>query len=101
MQPAAHHVEHSLHPPSAIGVGSQLPQGLIQLPPALCRLGFVLAASNSLAGRLCDLSRLKGWGNTGCFLWGACACALAMLALLGFSAFGSLGRESQMATAAA
>ncbi|GAB4814639.1 hypothetical protein N2152v2_001685 [Parachlorella kessleri] len=60
-------------------------------------LGFVLAASNSIAGRLCDWTLARGWGNIGCFLGGACACALAMLVLLFFSTFGSLGKEPQPA----
>ena len=56
-------------------------------------LGVVLAYSNSLAGRLADLSAKRGLGNIGCFYGGAVACALAILVLAFFSVFGSLGRE--------
>lgn len=54
---------------------------------------FVLAYSNSLAGRLCDLTVRQGSGNIGCFLGGACACACSIVALLFFSLFGDLGRN--------
>ncbi|RMZ55697.1 hypothetical protein APUTEX25_005738 [Auxenochlorella protothecoides] len=56
-------------------------------------LGVVLAYSNSLAGRLADISTQRGMGNVGCFYGGATACVLAIAALLLFSTFGSLGRE--------
>ncbi len=61
--------------------------------------GVTLAYSNTLAGRLCDLTVQRGWGNTGCFLGGCAACALSMLALLLFSAFGHLGRDDLLPTA--
>ena len=56
-------------------------------------LGVILAYSNSLAGRLADVTVGMGMGNVGCFFGGATACALSMLALVMFSTFGSLGRE--------
>lgn len=46
--------------------------------------GFVLAASNTLAGVLSDATRTAGLGNVGCFAGGATACALASLLLLAF-----------------
>ena len=55
---------------------------------------MALAYSNSLAGRLCDLTVAKGWGYIGCFLGGAAACGVSMVALALFSAFGDLGREN-------
>ncbi len=58
-----------------------------------CFAGVVLAYSNSLAGRLSDLTVQRGLGNIGCFLGGAGACMLSMLALLLFSTFGQLGRD--------
>lgn len=54
---------------------------------------MALGASNTLAGRLSDVSLRRGWGNVGCFLGGAAACVLAMLALEVFSLFGDLGRD--------
>ncbi len=53
----------------------------------------MLAGSNSLAGYLSDVTVKRGLGNIGCFLGGAGACALSMLALLLFSTFGHLGRD--------
>ena len=54
---------------------------------------MVLAYSNVLAGRLADLTTQKGLGNIGCFLGGATASALSIVALLLFSVFGHLGRD--------
>lgn len=56
-------------------------------------LGVALACSNSIAGRLTDMTAARGMGNTGCFLGGAAVSALSILALLALSAFGDLGRE--------
>lgn len=56
-------------------------------------LGIILAYSNSLAGRLSDVTVGMGMGNTGCFYGGATACVLSMVALAVFSTFGSLGKE--------
>ena len=56
-----------------------------------------LAWSNSLAGRLTDLTVRRGMGSTGCFLGGCAACAASMLALLLFTTFGSLAQEQQQA----
>jgi MFS family permease len=56
-------------------------------------LGIILAYSNSLAGRLSDVTVGMGLGNTGCFYGGATACVLSMVALAVFSTFGSLGKE--------
>lgn len=56
-------------------------------------LGFVLAASNGVAGVLSDYTRHHGLGNVGCFAGGATAAGLALLLLLVFHKFGDLGRE--------
>lgn len=66
---------------------------MVAVHVAIPYAGVVLAYSNSLAGRLSDLTMQKGLGNIGCFLGGATACALSMLALFLFSIFGHLGRE--------
>ncbi|PNW83272.1 hypothetical protein CHLRE_05g232751v5 [Chlamydomonas reinhardtii] len=55
-------------------------------------LGFVLAASNAVAGILADLTRAAGYGNVGCFLGGAAACVLSGLLLLAFERWGDLGK---------
>ena len=62
-------------------------------------LGVVLAASNLLAGRLCDATLARGWGPTGCFLGGAVACVAAMAALGAGAAWGELGRDDLLAPA--
>lgn len=54
--------------------------------------GVVLAYSNSLAGRLADISTQRH-GKRRLLLWRRPACVLAIAALLLFSTFGSLGRE--------
>jgi hypothetical protein len=59
-------------------------------------LGFVLAASNVLAGRLSDAAQQSGYGNVGCFAGGAVACGLAMVLLLVFAKFGALGRDDEI-----
>uniref|UniRef100_A0A7S0YI33 Major facilitator superfamily (MFS) profile domain-containing protein n=1 Tax=Polytomella parva TaxID=51329 RepID=A0A7S0YI33_9CHLO len=56
-------------------------------------LGFVLAASNAMAGILSDRTRVMGFGNTGCFAGGASACILASLLLMAFSKYGDLGKD--------
>lgn len=56
-------------------------------------LGIILAYSNSLAGRLADVTAQRGLGSIGCFVGGGGACLLSMLALLVFSTWGSLGRD--------
>jgi MFS family permease len=56
-------------------------------------LGFVLAASNTAAGVLSDMTRAAGWGNIGCFFGGASASVLAALALILFDRFGDLGKD--------
>lgn len=61
--------------------------------------GVALANSNALAGRLCDVTAARGLGATGCFLGGAAVSLLSILALLGFSTFGALGREPEAAAA--
>eukprot|EP00877_Chromochloris_zofingiensis_P008832 jgi/Chrzof1/4201/Cz14g02210.t1 len=63
-------------------------------------LGFVLAASNLLAGELSDRTRLLGLGNVGCFGGGAVACSLALLLLIAFSKFGDLGKDEEVVTKA-
>ena len=55
--------------------------------------GVVLAYSNSLAGKLTDLSLKAGYGNTGCFYGGAAATVLSGLVLLFAAKFLDLGRE--------
>lgn len=57
--------------------------------------GLALAGSNTLAGRLTDLTLKRGMGATGCFM-GACGATVATaLALLAFMAWGDLGREPE------
>jgi hypothetical protein len=60
-------------------------------------LGFVLAASNAVAGMLSDVTKTQGLGNVGCFAGGAAACCLAFLLLLGFQQFGDLGKDELVA----
>ena len=55
--------------------------------------GFVLAASNTVAGVLSDMTRQAGLGNTGCFAGGAMACCLAATLLLVFERWGDLGKD--------
>lgn len=71
-------------------------------PPPLLSLpsGVALAYSNSLAGRLCDLTARRGMGATGCFLGGAAVTSVSILALLLFSWFGELGKETPAPAAA-
>lgn len=59
-------------------------------------LGFVLAASNVLAGRLSDAAQQAGYGNVGCFAGGAAACGLALVLLTLFARFGALGRDDEI-----
>lgn len=59
----------------------------------LCHAGVVLAYSNSLAGKLTDLSLKAGYGNTGCFYGGAAATVLSGIVLLVAANFLDLGRE--------
>ncbi|GIL69179.1 hypothetical protein Vretimale_12677 [Volvox reticuliferus] len=56
-------------------------------------LGFVLAASNAVAGVLTDVTRSSGLGNVGCFMGGAAACVLSGVLLVLFERFGDLGRD--------
>lgn len=58
--------------------------------------GIVLAYSNSVAGRLSDVTAAAGNGNIGCFYGGAAAVAASGLALLLFSAFGDLAKEDKV-----
>lgn len=59
-------------------------------------LGFVLAASNVLAGRLSDAAQQAGYGNVGCFAGGAAACGAAFVLLVLFARFGALGRDDEI-----
>lgn len=59
-------------------------------------LGFVLAASNVLAGRLSDAAQQAGLGNVGCFAGGAAACGAAFVLLVLFARFGALGRDDEI-----
>lgn len=67
--------------------------------PSPCPAGVALAGSNTLAGRLSDLTIRRGLGGTGCFFGAAAACLVAMLALVLLSTFGDLGREDLVAAA--
>ncbi|KAJ9524146.1 hypothetical protein QJQ45_004888 [Haematococcus lacustris] len=48
-------------------------------------LGFILAASNTMAGVLSDMTRTANLGNVGCFAGGATACVAAAVLLMLFS----------------
>eukprot|EP01024_Parvocaulis_polyphysoides_P018035 TRINITY_DN1795_c1_g1_i2.p1 TRINITY_DN1795_c1_g1~~TRINITY_DN1795_c1_g1_i2.p1 ORF type:complete len:530 (-),score=60.01 TRINITY_DN1795_c1_g1_i2:501-2090(-) len=56
-------------------------------------LGFVLATSNTMAGRLADVTEKMGLGPVGCFGGGGTACVLALIALTVFAVFGDLGKQ--------
>lgn len=58
-------------------------------------LGFILAASNQLAGKLTDVTVGQNLGNVGCFWGGGAAAVAAGLLLLLFSNFGSLSEDPQ------
>ncbi|CAK0785495.1 hypothetical protein CVIRNUC_008704 [Coccomyxa viridis] len=60
--------------------------------------GVILAYSNSVAGRLSDISVRANSGNIGCFLGGTVATLLSGLALVAFTSFGSLGKEEALTT---
>ncbi|KAK9839281.1 hypothetical protein WJX81_005580 [Elliptochloris bilobata] len=60
--------------------------------------GIILAYSNSVAGRLSDITVRANIGNIGCFFGGTAATLLSGTALLAFCAFGSLGRDDALAT---
>jgi hypothetical protein len=53
----------------------------------------VLAASNGVAGMLSDYTAAAGYGNVGCFVGGASACAVAGILLIFLTKFGDLGRQ--------
>jgi len=55
--------------------------------------GFVLVASNTVAGVLSDLTHQAGAGNVGCFAGGAMASVAAALLLIAFVNFGDLGKD--------
>ena len=57
--------------------------------------GFVLAYSNSFAGKLSDLTVGKGMGNVGCFYGGASAALATAVLICLFWKFGSLGQDPQ------
>jgi sugar phosphate permease len=56
-------------------------------------LGIVLAYSNSVAGKLADLTLQAGYGNIGCFLGGMVATTVSGLVLLICGKFLDLGKE--------
>eukprot|EP00887_Chlorella_sp_A99_P000958 scaffold5.g958.t1 len=56
-------------------------------------LGVALAISNTVAGRLCDVTVARGLGPTGCFMGGVVGAAAAMAALAVFSTVGALGLD--------
>ena len=66
-------------------------------PPHPRCAGLALAGSNTLAGRLTDLTLARGMGATGCFMGAIGATLAAALALLAFMAWGDLGREPEPA----
>ncbi|CAL5224326.1 g6995 [Coccomyxa viridis] len=58
--------------------------------------GIILAYSNSVAGRLSDISVRANSGNIGCFLGGTVATLLSAAALILFTQFGALGKEEAL-----
>ena len=66
------------------------------LQQALHGAGIILAYSNSVAGRLSDISVRANSGNIGCFLGGTVATLLSAAALILFTQFGSLGKEDAL-----
>ncbi|KAK9917953.1 hypothetical protein WJX75_000018 [Coccomyxa subellipsoidea] len=60
--------------------------------------GIILAYSNSVAGRLSDITVAARAGNIGCFLGGTLATLLSATALILFTQFGSLGKEDALTT---
>jgi hypothetical protein len=62
----------------------------------VCGAGIILAYSNSVAGRLSDLTVQARVGNIGCFFGGTVATLLSAAALVLFTTFGSLGREDAL-----
>lgn len=73
-QPLAARAVCGLHIPPALHLSLPsyatltFPFPLLSPPPPLA--GFVLAASNTLAGVLSDMTRAAGYGNVGCFAGG-------------------------------
>lgn len=61
--------------------------------------GFVLAYSNSFAGKLSDISVQRGMGNVGCFYGGATAAVATGMLICLFWRFGSLGQDPQQEAA--
>ena len=60
--------------------------------------GIILAYSNSVAGRLSDITVRQGSGNVGCFFGGTVATLLSGVALVLFSRFSDLGKEEKIVT---
>ena len=58
-------------------------------------LGFILASSNQLAGKLTDITVGQSLGNVGCFWGGGTAAVAAIVLLLIFTRFGSLGQVAE------
>ena len=79
----------STHAVTVAQMGSRL--------PAL-HAGIILAYSNSVAGRLSDMTLQLNAGNVGCFFGGTVATLLSGAALLAFTRFGSLGDEAALTT---
>ena len=63
-----------------------------------CCAGIILAYSNSVAGRLSDITVAARAGNIGCFFGGTLATLLSGTALILFTQFGSLGKEDALTT---
>ena len=61
--------------------------------------GIILAYSNSVAGRLSDITVQRQAGNIGCFLGGTVATCLSGTALIAFSVFGDLGKPEAIVSA--
>ena len=74
--------------------GALKPPETLQNP----RAGIILAYSNSVAGRLSDITVSANAGNIGCFLGGTLATLASGTALILFTRFGSLGDESALTT---
>ena len=70
----------------------------IMLTSCPARAGIILAYSNSVAGRLSDMTLQLNAGNVGCFFGGTVATLLSGAALLAFTRFGSLGDEAALTT---
>lgn len=60
-----------------------------------------MAFSNSVAGKLADVTVRMGLGNIGCFMGGGVATILSGIALLIFTQWGDLGKQQSPGAAKA